>query len=171
MKTTFNWGDDIIDSRDIISRHSELQDEYDSLVEAWGDATNDLDNYLSVADDELTEDDTHFEKLCTDFREVIGDAKIDLDLFDKEELDLLSEVISAGEQSPDWSYGEILILDSHFQDYTEELINDCWEMPKEFDSNSWPWRHMKIDFEEAADELKSDYISINVQNEEYWIRA
>jgi hypothetical protein len=171
MKTTFNWGDDIIDSRDIISRHGELQDEYDSLVEAWEEATKDLDNYLLEADNELTEDNTHFEKLCADFRGVVSDAKINLDLFDKEELDILSEVILVGEQSPDWSYGETLILDAHFQDYTEELINDGWEMPKEFDSNSWPWRYMKIDFELAADELKSDYISIDVQNEEYWIRA
>lgn len=87
------------------------------------------------------------------------------------ELAVLRKLQAQAEASPDWSYGETLIRDSYFTAYTEELINDCYEMPKDLDSGKWPWRHMKIDFEAAADELKSDYIEVDWDGVPYWIRA
>jgi len=38
-------------------------------------------------------------------------------------------------------------------------------------SGDWPWRHMSIDYEAAADEAKSDYTEINAGGETYWIRV
>ena len=32
--TNFNWGDNIIDSRDLVARHEELTEEYNDLLEA-----------------------------------------------------------------------------------------------------------------------------------------
>ena len=52
----------------------------------------------------------------------------------------------------------------------EELIDDCYELPKEFKSGEWPWRHMKIDFEAAAEEAKQDYTSVEFFGITYWIR-
>jgi hypothetical protein len=172
MKTTnFNWGDETIDSRDIIGRHEELQDEYNSLVEDLEEATEDFENFLKVADEELTERDEDFEEKCLSFNEIIQDAHNALNEFDKEELDLLTEVISQGENSPDWSYGEALILENYFTTYIKELVNDCYEMPTEFTDGKWPYRHITIDFDAAAEEAKQDYFSVEAGGETYWIRS
>jgi len=99
MKTKFNWGDDIIDSRDIITRHEELQDERFSLVEALEEAKENFEDFLKDADEELKEDDD-FEDRCASFREAINDAQEALNefdqSFDRDELDLLTEVRSEG---------------------------------------------------------------------------
>lgn len=174
MKTNFNWGDDIINSRDIIARHEELQDERFSLVESLEEAKENFEDFLKVADEELKENDD-FEDRCASFREAINDAQDALNefdqSFDRDELDLLTEVISQGEDSPDWSYGEGLIKDSYFTDYITDLINDCYELPKGMTSGDWPWRHMSMDYEAAAEEAKGDYTEINAGGETYWIRV
>lgn len=70
----------------------------------------------------------------------------------------------------DWEHGEQLIRDSYFTDYIEELIKDCYELPKEMNSGEWPYRHMTIDFEAAADEAKQDYTSVELDGVTYWVR-
>jgi hypothetical protein len=174
MKTNFNWGDNIIDSRDIIARHEELQDERFSLVEALEEAKENFEDFLKDADEELKEDDD-FEDRCASFREAINDAQDALNefdqSFDRDELDLLTEVRSEGENSPDWSWGETLIKDSYFTEYAEQLANDVCEFPKEFQSGQWPFNHMEIDWESAAQELQSDYFDISAGGETYYIRA
>ena len=74
----------------------------------------------------------------------------------------------ASQYTSDWEYGEQLIRDSYFVEYTEELINDCYEMPKQ---EGWPFRHMEMDYEAAARELKQDYITISFDGVDYWIRC
>jgi predicted nuclease with TOPRIM domain len=175
MKNDFNWGDDIIDSRDIIAKYEELQDEYDGLVGYLEEAQEDLKEFIEIADEELTEKNKDFEEKCASFREAIQDAQEALDQFnqsfEKDELDTLQEVISQGENSPDWNHGEGLIHDSYFTDYTKDLIKDCWELPKEIEEGCWPWNHMEMDWEGAAEEAKSDYFDIEVDGNTYWIRG
>jgi hypothetical protein len=174
MKTNFNWGDNTIDSRDIIAKHEELQDEFDSLVEDLNNAKEDFEDFLKLADEELKEDNEDFEYRCKSFRDAIEDAQESLDQFnqsfDKDELDTLTEIISQGEDSSDWSHGETLIKESYFTQYIEELVNDCYEMPSEFTDGKWPWTHMSMNWEEAADEAKADYNEICVDGETYLIR-
>lgn len=76
-----------------------------------------------------------------------------------------------GESSPDWSYGETLIREDYFTKYIEELIDDCYEIPKEMNSGEWPWRHMTIDYEAAAEEAKQDYMELNYDGVTYFIRG
>lgn len=71
----------------------------------------------------------------------------------------------------DWTYGETLIKDDYFTDYIKELIKDCYAMPKEMESGDWPWRHVTIDYEAAAEEAKQDYASVMFGSDEYWIRS
>jgi hypothetical protein len=174
MKTTnFNWGDETIDSRDIIARHEELQDEYNSLVEAVEAAEEDLNEFInSNGTDDYQE---HEQAAFKNLQELYDDAQEDLNefnsSFDKDELDTLTEVISQGEDSPDWQYGEVLIHEDYFTEYTEELVNDCYEMPKEFTDGKWPWNHMNMDWASAADEAKQDYYTIEVNGETYLLRA
>lgn len=179
MKNTFNWGDDQIDSRDVIARHEELQSEYDSLEVALNEAKNEYDQHKTSksSTDELSlEEEEEFEETLEELQEALDEAQEALDQFnqsfEKDELDTLTEVIEQGEDSPDWSYGETLIHENYFVDYITELINDCYELPKEiFDSNKWPYNHISIDFESASDEAKSDYSEISVDGNVYYIRS
>ena len=173
MKTDFNWGDDIIDSRSIIARHEELKEEYESLAEALEEAQHELGKIKRIneeldARDECSASLDEWEDDIDKAQEALDDFNKS---FEKDELDTLTEVIAQGEDSPDWSYGETLIKDSYFTQYTQDLIEDTYEVPAELSSGKWPWNHVNVDYESAADELKSDYISIDVDGESYWIRA
>jgi hypothetical protein len=181
MKTTnFDWGDNLIDSKDIISRHEELQEEYDDLVNALNEAESELSDFLKEdghdPDQEKDKEDiAAIELKLEELHEAIEDAQDALNDFnssyDKDELDTLTEVISEGEDCTDWSYGETLIRESYFEDYIKDLVNDCYEMPKEFNEGKWPWNHASIDFEAAAEEAKSDYSEIEVGGLTYYIRS
>ena len=74
-------------------------------------------------------------------------------------------------ESRDWLHGETLIRRSYFVDYITDLIHDCYEMPKEMHSGAWPYRHMSIDYEEAAKEAEQDYASVDFDGVEYLIRS
>jgi len=167
MKTNFNWGDDIIDSRDIIARHEELQDEYNNLLEALEEASIAVDRMRENCETFNQENTKIFERLQEELVEAQEALNEFNSSFDKDELDTLTEVISQGESSPDWSYGETLIREEYFRTYAEELADDTCERPKELDQ--WPWRH--IDWDAAAEELKNDYSQINVDGETYFIRS
>lgn len=90
---------------------------------------------------------------------------------DAAELAALQALAKDAEHAPDWSYGETLIRRSYFVDYTAQLIDDCYEMPKEMNSGQWPYRHMSIDYEAAARELEQDYTSVDFDGIEYLIRC
>lgn len=168
MDNNFNWGDDIIDSRNIINRFDELEDEYDSLVEELEDAKDEL---MAHRVDNLDFVENEDDPLVM----AVADAQKNLDefnqSFDRDELDTLRSIISEGEKSPDWFQGETLVRDSYFTEYIKELINDCYEMPEEVKSGNWPWKHMSINWEDAAEEAKADYFTIEIEGNTYYIRA
>ena len=66
--------------------------------------------------------------------------------------------------SPCWSHGEILIRDSYFEEYAQELAADCCEMP-----THWPLSC--IDWEQTVTELQYAYMSVEFDGIDYWIRA
>lgn len=88
-----------------------------------------------------------------------------------QELAILLKVQEQAEDCADWRYGETLINESYFTDYIEELIKDCYSMPKEFESGAWPWRHMTLDYEAAAVEAQCDYTRIDFDGVDYLIRS
>ena len=95
-----------------------------------------------------------------------------LDADDHAELKALQALAEQGEtESRDWPHGETLIRRSYFVDYIEQLIDDCYEMPKQMHSGEWPYRHMTMDYEAAAKEAEQDYSSIDFDGEEYLIRS
>jgi len=66
---------------------------------------------------------------------------------------------------PDWTYGEVLINDSHFEDYARELAEDIGAINPDA---GWPNGY--IDWERAAEALLIDYTSIEFDGETYWTR-
>ena len=141
ITATFDNTNDVIDSRDVIARIEELENEQAELLQ-------------QLSDGEITE--------------------ADMIAFDEDkgnELDALRELAAEAESSPDWIHGETLIRASYFVQYITELIDDCYDLPKELTSGQWPYRHITIDFEAAAKEAEQDYISVDFAGVEYLIRA
>ena len=162
MKTrTIDNSQDVIDSRDFIERMEELQGERDALQEAIDEAVADAEAAsLDEETAEAIEAADEARKALADWEEENG-----------EELAAMTKCAEEAEGSPDWIHGEALIRESYFTDYIEELIKDCYQMPKEMDSGDWPWRHITIDYEAAADEAKVDYNEVDFDGVTYLIRA
>lgn len=95
----------------------------------------------------------------------------DRDPEEEAELAALCKLRDQADCAPDWRHGETLIRESYFVEYIEELIHDCYDLPKEMESGLWPWRHMQIDYEAAADEAKADYVEVDFDGVAYLIRA
>lgn len=148
---------DVLDSRDVIARIEELEEDRAALVDE-----------AEAAEALVTEDsDVAASDAAHDARAAL--AKWDDE--NAEELAILNALESEASSSPDWIHGESLIRESYFTDYIEELIDDCYSLPKEMKAGEWPWRHMKIDFEAAANEAKSDYMEVDFDGVTYLIRA
>ena len=62
-------------------------------------------------------------------------------------------------------YPVTLIRDSYFQEYAQELADECGLINREV---SWPYTC--IDWDKAARELRMDYTAIDFDCVTYWIR-
>jgi len=104
-----------------------------------------------------------------DVIERIEELEDDFDNLDKtelEELETLKALQKEGEDyCSDWSYGEVLIRDSYFKEYAEELANEVGAI----NSNA-NWPIYCIDWDYAASELQMDYNCIDFDGVDYWIR-
>jgi len=87
------------------------------------------------------------------------------------ELDALKELLgelegNGGDVQWDGSwYPQALINDDHFQDYAQELAEDCGMVNSEA---SWP--NNCIDWERAAQELQTDYTTVEIDGVTFWYR-
>lgn len=94
----------------------------------------------------------------------------DEDLYDDtdegSELKMLLVLQDEASSSSDWTYGETLIRDTYFEEYAQELAEDCGMIDR---NAKWPVYH--IDWEAAAETLKQDYMSVDFAGVDYWIRA
>lgn len=90
---------------------------------------------------------------------------------DAAELAALQALASEGEGYGDWSHGEALIPEDEFTEHIKQLVADCYQLPKEFDSGTWPWNHMTMDWDAAADEAKAAYIELTYQGTTYLMRS
>lgn len=84
----------------------------------------------------------------------------------EEELKALKDLQDEAEgYAGDWRYGAALIRDTYFTEYAEQLAEDIGAIDR---NATWPLSH--IDWEAAADELKTDYTSVSFGGTDYWIR-
>lgn len=118
-ESTSDWSNkQVIDSRDIIERLQELEDDVENLDES-----------------------------------------------DKEELELLRAVNEDGQNySGDWENGELLINDSYWVDYVQEMLEDTGDIPKDLP------HYIVINWDSTAINVQSDYASIDVGGNAFWIR-
>ncbi len=67
----------------------------------------------------------------------------------------------------DWEYGATFIRDDYFEEYAQELAEDCGDIPKA-GSSEWPF--YCIDWKWAARELQYDYTTAEFLGVTYWAR-
>lgn len=141
--------DDVIDSRDVIKRIEELQDEKDEFI---------------INESMIDENES---PSWGDIAEANANAESKWD--ESEEGEELKVLLALAEQAEsyasDWQYGEQLIRDSYFKEYAKEF---AWEIDAIDKDSTWP--NNCIDWEQAANELQSDYTSIEFDGVTYWIR-
>ena len=153
--------DDIIDSRDIIRRIGELDDERSALADKKDDAEAD---YRAACDDPDRSGE------WAPLKETLENAEQALTEYDDtdegQELKALQSLADQAEgYADDWTHGATLIRDSYFERYAQELADDLGAIPKDA---GWPCTC--IDWNLAADELKQDYTSVDFDDVTYWIR-
>jgi hypothetical protein len=157
-------GKEVIDSREIVERIEELESEKQGLVDAVEEAQAAYEYHDS--------EDTKSTPEWSDLVEARKALALWLESEEETELESLKALAEQGEQeSRDWIHGETLIHRRYWVDFTAETIHDCYEMPKGWPSGEWPFRHMTIDYEAAAEELEHDYASIDFDGHEYLIRS
>lgn len=137
VESTVDLSADVIDVRDIIARVLELRDERDEYNEKMGSP----DAWDGVPDGE-PEELVMLEGILSELAGYGGDAEFDGDLYPVQ-----------------------LIADSYFQEYTQNLAEECGMVDT---SARWPMNC--IDWEQAARELQMDYSSIEIRGFTYWYR-
>jgi hypothetical protein len=70
-----------------------------------------------------------------------------------------------GYAGDNWRDGVTFIAESFFEEYAEELAADIGAIDR---NASWPLN--RIDWTAAADDLKDDYTSAEINGAEYWYR-
>jgi hypothetical protein len=157
--------DDLVDSRDVIKRIEELEDDRQTLVDTVESAKEDL----ADATDDTSVLQTDGAEVSV-LEEAVSDAIIELAEWDEseeaDELKILKELAEEGEDSPDWSYGETLIRDSYFEEYAQQLAEDCGMV-----QSGVGWPNSCIDWAQAARELQMDYTQVEFDNVTYWIHS
>ena len=143
---------DIIDSREVISRITEL-------TEMRPDIEDQDYHNSNCASFEGRE---YFDPRYCDCGAADSDG---LEEEEREELAALLALANEGEGSPDWQYGH-LIRDSYFEDYARQLAKDSEAIDP---NDSWP--NNCIDWKQATYELQMDYLSVDFDGIDYWIRA
>lgn len=138
---------DVIDSRDVIARIEELQDERQSLADALEEA-------------EADDDAAATEAAQAALQEWDGSE-------DRDELRALLALQDEARGYSDWQYGATLIRDSYFADYARDLAEDLHG--GKIRDAEWPMSH--IDWEAAADALQQDYTCVSFDGVDYWVRS
>ena len=157
-----------LDTRTLYKRQQELQSELDDLKEAVEDAEEAYVDAASEYERRIPEDQDVLECILEDRENELGSAKLELKEWQEEyqeELDALNDL--EREVGDEFMHGETLIPEGEFKNYAEDLAADLHG--RAIRDASWPFDC--IDWEQAADELKMDYSSLEYEGETYWFRS
>lgn len=133
--------EDVIDSRDVIERINELRE----MRADWINEVEENGGKFDMSPE-------------VDWHNHHTEEGLELDALEK-----LADKASG--YAPDWEYGEVLIRDSYFQDYAEQLAEDIGAINADA---AWP--NNCIDWERAARELQYDYTAVDFDGVTYWVR-
>jgi hypothetical protein len=151
--------DNVIDSRDVIQRIEELEDERDGYVSAIEVAKQDASVLTGKnQEEEIEEAGNAIDKAEDDLR--------DWDNDNGDELKSLKSLADEGSNcSGDWIHGESLINDEYWVQYVQELLEDIGDLPKDLP------HYIVIDWEKTAENIQVDYSSVDFDGTTFWIRS
>ncbi len=135
--------------------------EFDDVVSA---AAADSSHYLNAEANEWDRWDDE-----PDLGDYIRDAAEDCRhpaYAEANEYKLLCDLRDEAQGYGDWKYCEILVRDSYFTDYAQQLAEDVGAV-----NENALWPNNCIDWEWAARELKMDYTAVDFDGVTYWIRS
>jgi len=143
--TVLDHMDDILQMTDIIEQFEELESERETLTEALEEAENDQDKISAQAgldNWDASESGVNFKLLTALMDELNGNG---------------------GDEQfrGDW-FPSHLIRYSYFEDYTDEMLEDCGDIPKDLPC------YLSITVDYTA--LAMDYISVEINGIEYMYR-
>ena len=129
--------------------------------------TTRIDNKADILDSrDIIERIEDLENAGANDRRAEGHEPLPEDWDELGELDTLRRLTDEAEgYSEDWEYGAMLIRDSYFTEYAQELAEDIGAI----DRNA-KWPNDCIDWERAARELQYDYTSVEFDGVTYWVR-
>jgi hypothetical protein len=147
--TDISNSDDVIDSRNIIERIEELEEQKSEFILNESVFADDNPSWGELADAQ-------------------GEAEKKWDNTEEgEELEALTALQDELEgYAPDWKYGTTLIRDSYFEEYCKELVKDIGDLPNNLPS----YIESNINWDGVADDLKVDYTSAEWDGVTYWVR-
>jgi hypothetical protein len=160
----------ILDTRDLRKRLSELEDYETAFKEAeekYEEAQAALSAHIETVRPTTKKEGSAWDDEWSELLRAVEEAKAEMDsaALDMEEGEL-AQLREMESEIPEWRHGETLINDSYFESYAQELAEDTGAI----DSNAtWPLNH--INWEAAAEDLKSDYTPIEYDGETYWYRG
>lgn len=168
--------DDIIDSRDVEEAIDDLESEQTALVDEYTEAKEEADELANESESEWVAT----ERLCNAINALasywdLTPEEIDYsvaaldnpgdDFNGNEELHALKELRAAFENYTDWNSGAVLIRETYFQEYAQQLAEDIGAIDREA---AWPACH--IDWEAAAESLQMDYTGAEFDGVTYYAR-
>ena len=166
MKNAPTPYDNIIDSRDLVELLEEKESEAEALFDQWLDEIVEAERESREQRDQpfTEEDEEKFREERYSFDEWLVQSE-DEEADELKSLRSFCEDIesSAGQSLRD---GVTIIADSYFETYAEELAEDVCDMKE---ASQWPFSH--INWESAADELKTDYTEVTWDGNEFWVRS
>ncbi len=147
---------DLMDSRDVIARIEELQDERDTLATEVTDAAETLKEGQEDGDEEKEALQDALDAATEALKEWIeGDEGAEL-----RALQAFADELSG--YADDWQHGCTIIRDSYFETYMDEMLEDIGDLPK----NLPYYLTITVDY----DALKQDYTSAEFDGTTYWVR-
>ncbi len=127
--------------------------------------TNEINNSQEVIDSrDLIERIEELEDLINNNKNLPKEKREDL-TEEERELEVLNDLAEESNVSPDWKYGETLIRESFFIEYITEVLVDIGDLPKKIP------HYIVIDWEETAENIKEDYITVDFDGVDYLIRG
>tara|TARA_R110000868_G_scaffold13885_5_gene64547 strand:- start:13583 stop:14011 length:429 start_codon:yes stop_codon:yes gene_type:complete len=135
--------DDIIDSRDVIARIDDLEDELRDLEDAADDAADDSARAAEI----LAEIDAW--KTGEEGQELAA---------------LRALAAEASQYADDWQHGATLISLEYWPTYAQDLVEDIGDLPKNLPD------YIVIDWEATAGNLKADYTEVEFDGATYLVR-
>ena len=141
-----------IDTRDLQELRIELKDQ---ILEDFNSTFNTELEYFEDIDTFLNDEDSS---------NITSNEREDFNEYWKGEMEQIKEIDEIENNVDEFEFGCTLIHEDYFEEYTEEMLIDCGDLPK--DLPTW----IEIDWSSTADNVKQDYSEVEYQGETYYFR-